>query len=214
MDTHEWRNTAKRITKKYLRITGRRRLYDLCFWLTHRCVYKCDFCVIEKNSGPFLPKEQVFALIQEAIPYKLGMVQITGGDPMLHPDFAEICNSVADSFPDVFIHVTGRFIDENSLEKLKMDKKQWHWWLTIVSHHREINDRYRAKGALDDTLRASRLLKERNQNARIHINVLPETLDHLKETIQFVFEELKPFKVTTEPVSPIGRALRTQIALS
>src|SRR5512143_962679 len=96
-----WKQKGREYVKKYLKIAGFRRIYEITFWLTHRCVYACKFCVIEENAGPFMPKEMVFSTIDAAKPYALDCVPITGGDPMLHPDFVEILHGVRDRVSNV-----------------------------------------------------------------------------------------------------------------
>lgn len=202
-----WRFKARETIKRYLKIVGFRRIYEITFWLTHRCVYNCSFCVIKENKSPFLPKEVVFAFVKEALPYKLGTVPITGGEPMLHPDFAEICHFVLDNVPTVGIHVTGRLLNDDILKEMEKRKRKWFWWLTIVAPDRELNDKYRARGAFEDAIRASALLKERKHGLGIAVNIVPETLPYLEESIRFGFEELKADYVTTEPIAPTGRAI-------
>lgn len=199
---------AKSLIKKALKPLGFRRIYDITFWLTHRCPYNCDYCVIESNSGPLMPKEMVFNAIEAALPKKLGSVQLTGGEPMLHPDFDEICNYIHQKFQHVHIHITGRLLTEKRLEQLKLEDSCWNWWLTLVSKDAETNDRHRAKGALNDCIRAAKLLNEHNQVVRAHIQVVPETLEQLPENIRFAADELGSKYISAEPVCPAGRAVK------
>ena len=194
--------------KKYLRPLGYRRAYVITFWLTHHCVYSCKYCLLESNSGPFLPKETVFKITKESLPLRLNMVDITGGECMLHPDFEEIVNFTAKHTKLVGIHTTGRLLNKDILKRITDGNKNLFWYLTIMSSDREINDRYRAKGALDDVIGSAKLLGEFNQKLKVHINLVPEGLRRLEETIQFAFEELNATAVTTEPVSPMGRAAK------
>lgn len=208
MNLQKWRESARQYINKYRKITGYRHVYEITFWLTHRCVYQCPFCVIEKNTGPFIEKELVFATIDEALPYGLEVAPITGGEPMLHPDFAEICNYAAMRVPNVPIHTTGRLIKEKrDLKEMERHGKRWAWWLTLNSHIKEVNDKYRSDSALEDVVIASKLLRERGHLPFIAINVLPESLDHLEETIRFSFEELHTTTITIEPICPAGRAI-------
>lgn len=202
-----WRFKAREAIKRYLKIVGFRRIYEMTFWLTHRCVYHCSFCVINDNKGPFLSKEAVFAFVKEALPYKLGTVPITGGEPMLHPDFAEICHFLFDNVPTIGIHITGKLLNEDNLKEMEKKGRRWLWWLTIVAPDKGLNDKYRARGAFEDAVRACALLKERGHSLGIAVNIVPETLPHLEETIQFGFEKLQADFVTTEPIAPIGRAV-------
>jgi len=203
-----WRYTAREYIKKYLKLVGFRGIYEITFWLTHRCVYNCKFCLMDENSGPFLPKEAIFAIMEEALRYKLGTVPITGGEPMLHPDFVEICRYIGKRVPNVGIHVTGRLVDESVLYELERVRGGWTWWLTIIARDPELNDRFRSPGALEDVIRASALLRQRGHIVNIAINVVPESLGVLEDTVRFAFEELKGCVVSTEPIAAMGRAVK------
>lgn len=90
-----------------------------------------------------------------------------------------------------------------------MEKKdrRWFWWLTIMSCDKELNDKYRSSGAFEDVMRATALLTERGHCVGIAINIVPETLPQLEDTIQFAFEKLKVDYVATDPIAAMGRAL-------
>ena len=112
--------------------------------------------------------------------------------------------------PNTGIHTTGRLLDEETLGQMERDGRRWGWVLTIVSHLPELNDKYRSEGAFEDVVRAAALLKERGHSVNIAINVVPETLGHLKDTVRFAFDKLKTRAVSTEPIGAMGRALENR----
>lgn len=75
------------------------RLMFLFFELTDKCNMSCLHCGSRCESGKhtFIPKEDVFKVLDETAekytPAKI-MICITGGEPMLHPDFYEIAEYI------------------------------------------------------------------------------------------------------------------------
>jgi MoaA/NifB/PqqE/SkfB family radical SAM enzyme len=149
----------------------------------------------------------VFDFIKEAVPYKVSHVPITGGEPMLHPDFVEICHFVRDHVSACPLYITGRLLNDTVLDEMEKRDRRWFWWLTIMSSDKELNDKYRSAGAFEDVVRATALLTERGHCVGIAINIVPETLPQLEDTIRFAFEELKVDYVATDPIAAMGRAL-------
>ena len=58
------------------------------------CNLKCKHCYIDfdpyKKIKDFIPTEQIKQAIKDLDDYKIKMIYLTGGEPLLHPDFNTI----------------------------------------------------------------------------------------------------------------------------
>ena len=90
----------------------------LFFELTDRCNLACRHCgssCSPKNSK-FLPKEQIFRVL-ESVKNCYGtqpMICLTGGEPLLHPDFFEIAEYIHTNGFDWGITTNATLIDETA----------------------------------------------------------------------------------------------------
>lgn len=84
-------------TSKYLAKAAEKRIpLTASFELTRRCNYKCVHCYlgnqenIRKNKHRELSTEEIFALLDSMVAAGTLFLTLTGGDPMLRPDFKEV----------------------------------------------------------------------------------------------------------------------------
>ncbi len=91
--------------------------------LTNLCNFSCIHCLREEgHGGSFLPMEIIDKVLRESAVYQsFDLVVFTGGEPTLHPRFAEIVERVATAGPDVAFVTNGwRFKDTfREIEPLK-----------------------------------------------------------------------------------------------
>jgi Fe-coproporphyrin III synthase len=61
---------------------------DVCLILTYRCNAKCSMCNVWKN--PSLPNEEITLEILKKLPFGINNLNLTGGEPTLRSDLADI----------------------------------------------------------------------------------------------------------------------------
>ncbi len=82
--------TLKSMLDKYQREINYLRLS-----LNESCNFKCSYCVDEKiTSTNQLSLDQVEAYVDSAIKQGINKIRLTGGEPLIHPQFMEIVNSL------------------------------------------------------------------------------------------------------------------------
>ena len=93
----ESRRVKEKIEKKE---DGKFFLNQIYFYLTEGCNLRCRHCWIapkyqkEKDSYPSLSLELFRSIIKQAKPLGLSGVKLTGGEPLLHPQFHEILEEI------------------------------------------------------------------------------------------------------------------------
>lgn len=128
--------------------------------LTEACNLKCRFCYNSQN--PRFNKNAL-EMLERLADYGVMQVTLTGGEPLLHPDFFDILAKATELFPNVMILSNGTLMDEKTVAHIHEynvlsvsisvhGDKDMHEFLTGVpgSYDRSI-------GALREFLRRDRI---------------------------------------------------------
>ena len=100
-------------------------LNSLYLYLAGTCNLFCSHCWISpipagrEKSDPFLKMEYVRRAIREARPLGLSSVKLTGGEPLLHPQFRELIRLIGDENIRIMIETNGTLIDDDLAVFLK-----------------------------------------------------------------------------------------------
>jgi len=194
-------------------IAQRDQLKYLFLELTKKCNMACEHCgsnCSTTTSGSELTTEQWKEFILYAskqFDNNRVVFCITGGEPLLHPDFFEIVKTIKKAGFKWGLTTNGLMIkDAEYVRELYLSGMK-----TIslsIDGLRETHDSFRGiDGAYDKTMTAVRLLLERNKHAHVQITttVSKKNLSELNSS----YEELKQHGVRDwriASVDPIGRA--------
>jgi pyrroloquinoline quinone biosynthesis protein E len=83
--------------------------------LTEACNLKCKFCY---NSQKPKYNKRVFEILDKLADQGVMQVNLTGGEPLAHPQFFEILEYACDKFPNVVVLSNGSLMNEEALEKI------------------------------------------------------------------------------------------------
>ncbi len=83
--------------------------------LTEACNLKCKFCY---NSQKPRYNEHIFEMLETLASQGVMQVNLTGGEPLAHPQFFEILERACSLFPNVVILSNGSLMSEEALEKI------------------------------------------------------------------------------------------------
>lgn len=104
-------------------------LASLYLYISGSCNLACRHCWItpdfteKAEKGKFLDFALLKKAVKEAIPLGLSSVKLTGGEPMLHPDFREIVEFLDGEGLSITMETNGTLVDEDSARFLKSKKK-------------------------------------------------------------------------------------------
>lgn len=154
--------------------------------LTDQCNYRCKHCY--RESSPDKQKHLPLAKIKEYIGalWENGgtVVELTGGEPMLHKDFFEVVDHACERMNLVCVLTNGYYLQEEAIKKLLKHKDKLVFNISLDSHVAEKHDRFRGRaGAFGKTLNAMRLLGENGFLYRVAMSVTRENNFDLEETI-------------------------------
>jgi SynChlorMet cassette radical SAM/SPASM protein ScmF len=100
-------------------------LTSLYMYIAGSCNLACRHCWIsptyepDNSKGQFLKLEYVKKAVREAKPLGLQSVKLTGGEPMLHPQFREIVEHINNKGIEIIIETNGTLIDSDLANFLK-----------------------------------------------------------------------------------------------
>ena len=103
-------------------------LTSLYLYISGSCNLACRHCWITptyqsvENGGQHIEVDDVRKAIREARPLGLQTVKLTGGEPVLHPQFRELVSLLDGDGLQIHIETNGTFIDRNLAKFLKQRK--------------------------------------------------------------------------------------------
>ena len=163
--------------------------------ITGRCNYNCRHCFNATDNRHLLNElslPQVEALLDDAARAGVNAVLVTGGEPLLHPDFKAIVAAVYER--GMFVHelnTNGRFLTDEILDFLTgfgcgpdgRPPTEIKISFDCLGHHDWMRDRAGAEG---DALRAIGLSVARGFNTRVQTNVNRANRDALLPTLRLL----------------------------
>ena len=185
--------------------------YEGCYYpkkisieLTDRCHLSCNHCF--KECGPWnrisISKDDLIQFLQE-VKGKVAEVQITGGEPMLHPNFVEISKFVGSNFKRKELTTTAGFVNQNNISALKnYDYIQVSLYSDNADKHDAITN---LKGSFYRTIKGIKLLVDSGIHCGVSNIVRKDLLMQIDDYIQFV-ADLGVDEVRFGILSILGRA--------
>lgn len=178
------------ITKKQEYIKYPNRYMRSAQWsITGKCNYKCKHCFLSADSDSIeLSTRDCFKIIDELSQCGINSVSITGGEPLIRPDFLDIVDYlIAKDIKISTIYTNGKLINKDLLHELKLrdlsptfsisyDGLGWHDWLRGTS------------SAEDSAIRAFRLCKDYNFRTTASMCLHKNNKETIRDTVLFLKE--------------------------
>lgn len=171
--------------------------------LTRKCNLTCDHCYIDAGRvrANEMPAERWFSLLDEMAEMGVWAVAFTGGEPTLHPSFAELVRHARDRNLLVGIATHGMFLTEELLSSIPREG-------VIVSV--SIDDLHVGRRGHSCPTEAAKASILRAQDLGFLTNIMTNThrrnIDGLADLMTWARDN--GTSVRSVPVSPIGRGKR------
>ncbi len=187
---------------------------EILFEITNRCLLNCVFCSTKanKNNKKFLDKDFIFSILHELQTINVKIIQLSGGEPFLHPDLLEISDHITKMGFFLEIYTSGTYSEGGPIPRSifnslsNKDKISLRFNLQSVtekSHNNLVNYQYAFKNAITSIKNAI------NENIKTEIHFLPTTLNYkeIKPMINFC-ENLGVTKLKILRYLPQGRGAK------
>ncbi len=176
--------------------------------LTDGCNLRCVFCYLgtrkKDRKFKFIEKDKLLDFLEICYIHGLSVVELTGGEPLLHPDFIEIFNYCAKKFDIVGVLTNGLLLKENKVKELSKYKDKIFVNISLDSYDEKMHDYLRGvNGAHKAAVNAIKLLSKYGIKSRAAMTVVPETVGQITETMKFA-KEIGATYFNYNPVLPFG----------
>ncbi len=155
--------------------------------LTKDCNLECVHCY--RGSGPTkFPRMETGKLLEILIQLKrigVRIVELTGGEPLMHPDFLDIVDFVGREFENFAVVSNGVLWTQRHVDQVARYKDHVTVQIDLDGPNAEIHQKVRVTSrSFERAVETIKRLKAASLRVRAAMNVLPDTLQYVEETLQ------------------------------
>lgn len=175
--------------------------------LTYLCNLRCEHCyaLASKDNKKFLSFEEIKNMLNFLKEKGLRIIELTGGEPFLHPDFYQILKFCLENFEYVSILTNGTLVNENNVEIFKEYKNKILINISLDGPNAEIHDKKRGiSGSFEKTLSSIQIFRKIGCFVRVSMSVYPDTVRYIEDTLKIAIEK-GANKFVWNSVLPFGR---------
>jgi uncharacterized radical SAM superfamily Fe-S cluster-containing enzyme len=179
--------------------------------VTSSCNLKCPLCYAASGPGGFhVPLPDCRKAIDHLVAYegRPEILQLSGGEPTVHPDFSDIFEYACSQPIDiVMINTNGIRIakDPRLRDLLSRYRQRSEVYLQFDGFDDGIYQKLRGEALLETKLRAIELLSESGVNVTLVCTVDQNNLDQVGRLVQFGMERPTITGVSFQPATYTGR---------
>jgi SynChlorMet cassette radical SAM/SPASM protein ScmF len=185
-------------------------LSQLYFYLTKGCNLACRHCWLAPefdphgNKQPVLPLELFKKALDEAIPLGLSGVKLTGGEPLLHPNFLDMLKFLRQKKLKLALETNGLLCtQELAAEIARLDDPFVS--ISIDGADSATHDKIRGvKGAFRKATAAIRNLSDCGLHPQVIMSIMHDNVEQLEGVIALA-EDLGAASVKFNITQPTGR---------
>ncbi len=181
--------------------------------LTYNCSFSCKHCYI--NSSPkrneFWKIDELITVLKELNRLGVSRIELTGGDPLTHPDFVSIVKYCADNFTSVSIITNGYLFNEEHIKCFSEYKDKLNFQVDLHGNTANYVDGFCGKdGAFENAKKAIKMLSENGFKVQSAMNITPLNMGQISSTAALA-KKLGASSMMTSTVLPVGRGQDPEI---
>jgi len=185
-------------------------LKQIYFYLTEGCNLACRHCWLapkfdpDGSKYPKLPLKLFKKAIEEALPLGLQTVKLTGGEPLLHPDFFAMLDFLIKKGLRLNLETNG-FLLTPEIAKAIARQNNPFVSVSLDGADAAIHDKVRGvEGAFNKATRAIRNLVENDIHPQVIMSIMQGNAEELEAVIELA-ETLGADSVKFNIIQPTGR---------
>jgi len=166
--------------------------------LTYRCNNNCRHCWLSippesQEKKDELSFEEIKGIVNEARAMGCRMWSISGGEPMLRPDFPEVFDYLTRNFVSYSLNTNGTLITP---EIAKLMKRKGSKMVALYGATAKVHDHItRNPGSFEATMRGFRYLKEAGAGFTVQLIPMKDNYHHFKKMIKLAESLSKHYRV-------------------
>jgi len=153
--------------------------------ITDRCNLRCRHCYIGEKAPQELSVKQITEILKEFEEMQGLRLMVTGGEPLLHSNFAELNNILPDFRIRKVLFTNGLLLNKDLLRGLNVNEIQ-----ISIDGLEKGHDSLRGAGTFSKALKAVRLAKEMGFEVSVATMVHAKNLDDF-DKMEKLFSELE-----------------------
>jgi SynChlorMet cassette radical SAM/SPASM protein ScmF len=180
-------------------------------YLTGGCNLACQHCYLTPayqangGTGGHLDYDLFALAIEEGLPLGLGNVKLTGGEPLLHPDFIRIVDLLREKELGLTIETNGVLMTEPLAHYLKEKSTLNHISVSLDGATAGTHDPFRGvKGSFDKAVQGIRYLVEAGFHPQVIMSLHIGNVDEIEALIQLAVKS-GAGSVKFNLIQPTGR---------
>jgi radical SAM protein with 4Fe4S-binding SPASM domain len=176
--------------------------------LTYSCNFRCKHCYVEAEPGrkEFIDFDSLIKWLEEYKNKGGVLVELTGGECILHKDFFKILDYCAKNFLLIAITTNGSLLTEEKINLLESYKDKIVISVSLDSYNESFFNKFRVtKDGYKKVINALKILGERKFFYRVSMVVYDENFDDIEPTL-LLAEKLGASNFSFSPVFEAGRS--------
>lgn len=170
---------------------GSKRKPVVVFNITRSCNLECMHCYSGSRPGRFpgqLSTPEIKSVLEDLADFDVPAVLLSGGEPMVHPDFWEILEFAVELDLRVTLSTNGTLITEERAGRLKETGLTYAG--ISLDGMKETNDRVRGmEGAFERSVRGFRNCRTVGQKVGLRLTLTQHNVQELDEIFDFIRDE-------------------------
>ncbi len=184
--------------------------------LTYKCNFSCRHCYI--NSSPqnddFWNKNKLFEILSDLKKIGILIVELTGGEPLVHPDFPQIIERCLQLFPVIGVDTNGYLLKKPLLKLMNKYNNRVFFQVDMHGDNPKYVDWFcNHEGAFENAKNAIKMLSKENFIVRAAMTLTPMNIDQIFSTISLV-KNLGATNMILSTVVPTGRGVSSELIFS
>ncbi|MCQ8128959.1 heme d1 biosynthesis radical SAM protein NirJ [Methylomonas rivi] len=159
--------------------------------LIRRCNLTCKHCYTTSADIDFpgeLTTPEIFTVMDDLKAFKVPVLILSGGEPLLHPDIFAISQRARDMGFYVALSSNGTLIDQHNIEQIAAIDYQYIG--VSLDGMREAHDKFRQKqGSFDASLAGIRLCREHGIKAGVRFTLTQDNAHDFDALLQLMDDE-------------------------
>lgn len=159
------------------------------FVLTNKCNLRCNYCYGDYNPSnqDFMDFNKIEWLMPLLKSKGVNYIELTGGEPLVHPHFNKILKISLENFSLVSILSNGVLFDDELINIVTQYKDQIALQISIDGCTEEVNSQVRGvKNTWNKSLEAIKKLIDNNIYLRVGYVITKENKHELKDTLELM----------------------------
>jgi SynChlorMet cassette radical SAM/SPASM protein ScmF len=180
-------------------------------YLTAGCNLACRHCWLspkyqpDGGTGGHLDFDLFKLAIEEGLPLGLTNVKLTGGEPLLHPDFIRIIDVLREKKLGLTIETNGTLMTRELARYLKDNSTLGHISVSVDGATPDIHDPFRGvKGSFEKACNGIRYLVEAGYHPQVIMSLHAGNVDEIEALVRLA-EKMGAGSVKFNLVQPTGR---------